>query len=97
MVDGFETGRKTEMATSCRLFGFDLMNPSTVPTTTEKAPVSSLTMEVHVLSPLSAADSEQKSGLSKSYKEKKEQILVSPKETQSRQSCTTSTRTRTKV
>ncbi|KAL5814412.1 hypothetical protein ACOSQ3_025203 [Xanthoceras sorbifolium] len=95
MLDGAETGRKTETATSCRLFGIDLINHSMTSTTMEKAPVSSLTTDGHILSTPSAADSDQKSDFSKAFKEKKE-LLVSPKETQSRQSCT-STRSRTKV
>ncbi|TXG50721.1 hypothetical protein EZV62_023245 [Acer yangbiense] len=97
MHDGPETGKKTETAPSCRLFGFELINRSITSSTMEKAPVSSLTTEGHILSNMSAADSDHKSDFSKAFKETKEQLHVSAKETQSRQSCSTSTRSRTKV
>ncbi|KAK0587476.1 hypothetical protein LWI29_023494 [Acer saccharum] len=97
MHDRPETGKKTETAPSCRLFGFELINRSITSTTMEKAPVSSLTTEGHILSNVSAADSDHKSDFSKAFKETKEQLHVSAKETHSRQSCSTSTRSRTKV
>ncbi|KAI9174253.1 hypothetical protein LWI28_014653 [Acer negundo] len=97
MHDRPETGKKTETAPSCRLFGFELINRSITSTTMEKAPVSSLTTEGHILSNMSAADSDYKSDFSKAFKETKEQLHVSAKETHSRQSCSTSTRSRTKV
>ncbi|XP_031280904.1 auxin response factor 9 [Pistacia vera] len=98
MPDLVEIGRKTEMGASCRLFGIDLINHSTSSTTMEKAAASSVTTERHNLCTLSAGDSDQKSDLSKTFREKKpEQVQVSPKEIQSRQSSSTSTRSRTKV
>ncbi|KAJ0105589.1 hypothetical protein Patl1_17494 [Pistacia atlantica] len=98
MPDRVEIGRKTEMGASCRLFGIDLINHSMSSTTMEKAAASSVTTEGHNLCTLSAGDSDQKSDLSKTFREKKsEQVQVSPKEIQSRQSSSTSTRSRTKV
>lgn len=98
ILEQVETGRKTEMATSCRLFGIELINHSVSSTPMEKALVSSFNTEGQIVSTLSLADSDEKSDLSKSFKEKKqEQLQVSPKESQSKQSCLTSTRSRTKV
>ncbi|KAK3228109.1 hypothetical protein Dsin_007971 [Dipteronia sinensis] len=91
-----EEAKKTETAPSCRLFGFELINRSITSTAMEKAAVSSLTTEVHIHSNVSA-DSDHKSDFSKAFKETKEQLHVSAKETHSRQSCSTSTRSRTKV
>ncbi|KAJ0048489.1 hypothetical protein Pint_14899 [Pistacia integerrima] len=77
MPDRVEIGRKTEMGASCRLFGIDLINHSTSPTTMEKAAASSVTTEGHNLCTLSAGDSDQKSDLSKTFREKKpEQVLT---------------------
>lgn len=95
-----DEGRKSEVATSYRLFGIDLVNHSSSLPPIEKATaqpisVSSGITEGHILSTVSAADSDQKSEISK--EKKPEQLLVSPKEIQSRQSCSTSTRSRTKV
>ncbi|XP_057966799.1 auxin response factor 9 [Malania oleifera] len=103
MLDLIEKGKKVEIATCCRLFGIDLMNHSTSPSPVEKAPrqqfsASSRNAEGHVPSTPSAADSSQKSDISKASNEKKRgQLQLSPKEAQSRQSCSTSTRSRTKV
>ncbi|KAF5734342.1 hypothetical protein HS088_TW16G00791 [Tripterygium wilfordii] len=101
-VGAVEIGRKSETATSYRLFGFDLVNHSTSSTHVEKVPalpisISSTSTEGCGVSSLSAFDSDEKSDISKVSKEKKlEQLHVSPKESQSRQS-STSTRSRTKV
>ncbi|KAK9274996.1 hypothetical protein L1049_022253 [Liquidambar formosana] len=102
IADSIDIGKKVE-TTSCRLFGIDLINHSTSPLV-ERGPaqpisVFSGTNEGHVPSTLSAvADSDQKSDLSKASEEKKQgQLQVSPKETQSKQSCSTSARSRTKV
>lgn len=99
MLDRMDTETKTEMATSYRLFGIDLMNHSMGYTQGEKVPLPSVTTEGHDLGTPSAADSDQKSDLSRASEEKKQehlQVLASPKESQSRQS-STSTRSRTKV
>nr|WGH73283.1 binding protein transporter ARF9B [Mangifera indica] len=98
MTDRVEAGRKTEMAASCRLFGIDLINHSTSSTAVEKAAASSVTTEGHNLGSISAGDSDKKSDLPKTFREKKhDQLQVSPKEIQSRQSSSASTRSRTKV
>ncbi|GAY39327.1 hypothetical protein CUMW_043510 [Citrus unshiu] len=99
LLEQVETGRKTETGTSCRLFGIELINHATSSAPSEKVPVSSLTTEGHIISTISAAaDSDGKSDIAKEFKEKKqEQVQVSPKESQSKQSCLTSNRSRTKV
>uniref|UniRef100_A0A5B6YYP3 Auxin response factor n=1 Tax=Davidia involucrata TaxID=16924 RepID=A0A5B6YYP3_DAVIN len=95
-------GKKSETVSSCRLFGIDLKNPSSAGALlAEKAPVRPVsvpngTTEGHVRSTLSAADSDLNSDLTKVSKEQKQgELQVSPKEVQSKQSC--STRSRTKV
>ncbi|KAA8520972.1 hypothetical protein F0562_011645 [Nyssa sinensis] len=95
-------GKKSEIVSSCRLFGIDLKNPpSAAALLAEKAtvqPVSVLncSTEKHLRINPSAADSDQKSDLTKFSKEQKQgEMLVSPKEVQSKHSC--STRSRTKV
>lgn len=94
-------GRKSDTVASCRLFGFDLKSTSTGVALTEIAPLRPVnvtrgTVEADVPSSLSAGDSEENSGLSKDSKEKQQgQLQVSLKEVQSKQSC--STRSRTKV
>lgn len=99
LLEQVERGRKMETSTSCRLFGIELINHAMSYAPSEKVPVSSLTTEGHIVSTVSAAaDSDEKSDLSKEFKEKKqEQVQVSPKESQSKQSCLTSNRSRTKV
>ncbi|XP_038726163.1 auxin response factor 9 [Tripterygium wilfordii] len=100
-----EVERKSEIATSYRLFGFDLVNHSTSSAHVEKVPpaqpvsISSASTEGHGVSSLSAFDSDEKSDISKVSKEKNlEQLHVSPKESQNRQTSTsTCTRSRTKV
>lgn len=96
--DPSENGKKTETVASYRLFGIDLMKPSTSTTreeefVQEQNGTGGLTEE-HGHSLDSAADSEQKSDLSKVSQENKEN-LASPKDMQSKQG--SSTRTRTKV
>ncbi|XP_021642686.2 auxin response factor 9 isoform X2 [Hevea brasiliensis] len=102
ILDPVEKGRKYEAATSYRLFGIELINRSTssLPVEIEKAPAQLVSISVgptegHVLSTLSAVDSDKKSDVSK--EKKPEQLQVSPKDVQSRQSCSASTRSRTKV
>lgn len=104
ILDPGEKGKKSDTLASCRLFGFELKNHCTSNVPVEKASpvqhisVDSGTTEGLLISGLSAADSDQKSELSKASKEKKqEQAQVSAKEIYSRQSCSTSTRSRTKV
>lgn len=92
--------KKSETVTSCRLFGFDLKAPSAGAIVDDKANVNPVheNAEGHFPSSHSAGDSDQKSDLSKDNitKERQQgQLQVSPKEVQSKQSC--STRTRTKV
>ncbi|CAK9163090.1 unnamed protein product [Ilex paraguariensis] len=93
---------RSDTVASCRLFGIDLISPAPGSSSlVAKAPlkpvcVSNGTGEGHLLSAMSAVDSEQKSELSNDSKEQKQgQLQVSPKEVQSKQSC--STRSRTKV
>ena len=92
--------KKSETVTSCRLFGFDLKAPSAGAVVDDKANVNPVheNAEGHFPSSHSAGDSDPKSDLSKDNipKERQQgQLQVSPKEVQSKQSC--STRTRTKV
>lgn len=96
-----ENGKKTETLASYRLFGIDLMKPST-PTTQEDEYVQEAigtgdsTEELGRSSDSGAADSEQKSDLSKSSQEKRQILqLSSPRDLQSKQG--SSTRSRTKV
>ncbi|XP_065858545.1 auxin response factor 9-like [Euphorbia lathyris] len=92
-VDLVEKGRKSEAATSYRLFGIELMN-NTVASSLPMEKASSATIEGPILSTLSAADSDQKSDVTK--EKKTEQSQASPKDVQSRQS-STSPRSRIKV
>ncbi|GMY30567.1 auxin response factor 9 [Fagus crenata] len=102
LPDPVEKAKKTETATCYKIFGFELINHSTSSPPVEKATtqpvsVSSGSTEGHV-SALSAIDSDQKSDLSKSSKERQpRQLQVLSKEIQSKQNCFTSTRSRTKV
>ncbi|KAM1097455.1 hypothetical protein ACFX15_014361 [Malus domestica] len=102
MFDHVEKEKKTETGTSCRIFGIDFTSHSTCFPAMEKAhpqPISGPTgtTEGRVSNP-SAAESDQKSDLSKASKESKPgQLQLSPKETQSKYSCSTSARSRTKV
>ncbi|XP_022756256.1 auxin response factor 9-like [Durio zibethinus] len=92
-----------ETAASFRLFGIELINHSVSLTQLERAPRQLFTMttgttEGHGPSTLSPTDSDQTSDISKDSKEKKqEQLQLSAKEIRSRQSCSSSTRSCTKV
>ncbi|XWS50116.1 hypothetical protein CRYUN_Cryun12cG0061000 [Craigia yunnanensis] len=101
--DPIEKVKKSETAASCRLFGIELINHSASSTPLEKTPTQLSTMtagttEGHGLGTLSPTDSDQKSDISKDSKEKQqEQLQVSEKEIHNRQSCSNSTRSRTKI
>ncbi|PON34227.1 Auxin response factor [Parasponia andersonii] len=94
-----DRGRKTETASSFRLFGFEMIDHSTNSPTVEKvAPQPNSLSGTTQVSTLSVAESEQKCGISKASKETiPEQLQASSKESQSRQGCSTSARSRTKV
>ncbi|GKV31643.1 hypothetical protein SLEP1_g40315 [Rubroshorea leprosula] len=97
MLDPAEKGRKTEMATSCRLFGIDLINSAARATPSEQAPaeavaVSGGTTEGHGLTIQSICDSDLKSDVSN---DSKGQSQLAVKETNRQGS--NSTRSRTKV
>ncbi|KAG9448225.1 hypothetical protein H6P81_014353 [Aristolochia fimbriata] len=96
ILDSAEKEKKSE---NYRLFGFDLISnvcnaplekPSTGQTSAAPAP-----KDEHDVVTLSVTDSDQQSGLSKSSKEHKQNLQVSPKDSQCKQAC--STRSRTKV
>lgn len=96
-----ENKKKSEAVASCRLFGIDLMKPSTPAPKEEdivqEVKVNNISVEEHGPSSEATTDSEQKSDLSKLSQEKKQSLpLVSPKDTQSKLGGP-STRTRTKV
>ncbi|PIN20150.1 hypothetical protein CDL12_07166 [Handroanthus impetiginosus] len=93
-------GRKSETVAPCRLFGIDLNSPSPVPFYENSSSKSFDTPhdagEVCIPNAVFWGDSDQKSGVSKDSKEqKKGQFEVPTKESQSRQSH--SSRSRTKV
>ena len=86
--------RKPDALASCRLFGFDLKRPSVAPSRLADIPKDN--SELHISSALSSADSEQKSSVSKEFRDsRQDQLQVPTKEVQSRQS--NSSRSRTKV
>ncbi|KAK6158415.1 hypothetical protein DH2020_005729 [Rehmannia glutinosa] len=93
-------GRKSDTVVSCRLFGFDLKSSSQV-ALCENFPLKSVDIpndagDVYIPSTLSSGDSEQKSGVSKEFRDlKQDQLQIPTKEIQSRQS--NSSRSRTKV
>ncbi|KAK8325063.1 hypothetical protein V6Z12_A11G026400 [Gossypium hirsutum] len=101
--DSTEKAKRSETSASCRLFGIDLINHSASSTPLERTPAQLSTMimgitEVPGPSNLSSTYSDQKSEISKDSKEKKlEQLQLSAKENQSMQSCSSFTRSRTKV
>ncbi|XVE58098.1 hypothetical protein DITRI_Ditri04bG0143000 [Diplodiscus trichospermus] len=100
--DPVEKVKKSETAASCRLFGIDLINHSASSSPLERTPTQLYTMttgttEGHGTSTLSYPDSDQKSDISKDSKEKQELLQLPAKENQSKQSCSSSTRSRTKV
>lgn len=90
---GTDARKPDTVAAPCRLFGFDLKSPSLVPLRSIDTPNDA---EVYIPSTLSSGDSEQKSGVSKEFRDvKQDQLQVPTKEVQSRQS--NSSRSRTKV
>ncbi|XP_057802479.1 auxin response factor 9-like [Salvia miltiorrhiza] len=94
LATGSTDVRKPDALASCRLFGFDLKSPSIAPSRLVDIPNDS--GEVHIPSALSSADSEQKSSVSKEFRDlRPDQLQVPTKEVQSRQS--NSSRSRTKV
>ncbi|KAF8393915.1 hypothetical protein HHK36_020116 [Tetracentron sinense] len=103
MLDLIEKGKKPETASGCQLFGIELINNPNTPAPTEKEPTHpicliSSTTEGLITGTLLGPDSDKKLDLLKAEKEQKEGLLqVSLKEFQSKQSCSTSTRSRTKV
>lgn len=99
ILDQTDKGKKTETTGSFRLFGFEMIDRSANSPSVEKVArqpvsVSTVTNEAQV-STLSVAESEQKSDSSKASKEAIREMVS--KETQSKQSCSSSTRSRTKV
>lgn len=86
--------RKPDAMAPCRLFGFDLKSPSLI--TLRSVDIPNDNGEVHILSTLSSAGSEQKSSVSKEFRDQKlDQLQIPIKDVQSRQS--NSSRSRTKV
>ncbi|KAF8380025.1 hypothetical protein HHK36_027494 [Tetracentron sinense] len=98
-----ENGNKPETASGCRLFGIELINNSNTPALAEISPacpisLSSGAIEGPIPTTFGAADSDQKSDLSKASQEQKQVIFQgSLEEIQSKQSCSISTRSRIKV
>lgn len=99
--DQVDKERKTETSNGIFVFGFNLINHCTSSSPIEKAPPQSLCASAEIAelaSTLSAAESDPKSDVSKASKERVAgQFQVSPKESQNKQSCSNSTRSRTKV
>ncbi|KAL1552734.1 auxin response factor 9-like [Salvia divinorum] len=94
LATGCTDVRKSDALASCRLFGFDLKGPSIPPSRLVDTPNDN--GELHIPSALSSADSEQKSTVSKEFRDlRQDQLQVPTKEVQSRQS--NSSRSRTKV
>ncbi|KAL3652814.1 Auxin response factor 9 [Castilleja foliolosa] len=97
VISNHNDGKKSDTIASCRLFGFDLKS-SSAPALNENSTLKSLngSDEAYIPSTLSSGDSDQKSGVSKEFKDLKQDQLQEPtKEIQSKQS--NSTRSRTKV
>ncbi|KAL4394635.1 auxin response factor 9 [Arachis hypogaea] len=97
--DQVDKENKAETATSCRLFGIDLIDHSRNSSAVEKAAAQAVNIHSFTsegcVSTVSKTEAGQKSDASKTGKEKKqEQQQVLPKETQSKQICS---RSRTKV
>ncbi|PSS26273.1 Auxin response factor like [Actinidia chinensis var. chinensis] len=97
-----ERGKKSETYIGCRLFGIDLNNHYINPAHPDKELACPSYASSGAKSPtpvVSEADMNQNADLSKSSKEEAKEVQAErlPKETQSKQGCTTSTRTRTKV
>ncbi|KAH7513714.1 hypothetical protein FEM48_Zijuj11G0010300 [Ziziphus jujuba var. spinosa] len=104
VYDQVDKERKTETSNSVRVFGVDLINHSIHSPPIEKGqkePHQPSCVNTEITewraSTLSAAESDPKSDVSKAPKERVSgQFQVSPKESQSKQSCSNSTRSRTK-
>ncbi|KAE8699876.1 Auxin response factor 9 [Hibiscus syriacus] len=100
--DPIEKLNRSETTASCRLFGIELIDHSASSTPLERTSAQLSTMTTVLAerldpSTLSFTDSDQKSNLSKDSKEKQERQRLSAKEIQSRQSCSSFTRSCTKV
>ncbi|XP_019450246.1 PREDICTED: auxin response factor 9-like isoform X4 [Lupinus angustifolius] len=95
LLDQVDKENKVEVATSCRLFGIDLIDHTRNSPAIEKACVhseniSEITNEGCIRT-LSKTDADHNYDLSKASKERKqEQMQASPKETQSKQICSRS-------
>ncbi|KAL8536396.1 hypothetical protein ACS0TY_011857 [Phlomoides rotata] len=86
--------RQLDAFPSCRLFGFDLKSPSTV--SLKPVDISNDGVELYASSMLSSGDLEQKSCVTKDFRDpKQDHLQVVTKEVQSRQ--INSSRSRTKV
>ncbi|PKI77889.1 hypothetical protein CRG98_001681 [Punica granatum] len=94
-LDPVEKVKKPETASSCRLFGIDLMSHSVSPRPQEKVPVEPLNVSA-VSNEMSVADSSLKPELSKAPKDTNQGQQVWAKESQSKQNVISS-RSRTKV
>ncbi|EXC24693.1 hypothetical protein L484_003135 [Morus notabilis] len=99
ILDQCDKGKKIETTGTFRLFGFEMIDhspnsPSVEKVSRQPISVSTATTEGQV-STLSVAEAEQKCGSSKASKEAIREQLS--KETQSKQSCSASARSRTKV
>ncbi|KAL5989405.1 Arf11p [Asimina triloba] len=99
-----EEGKRPEARNGCRLFGIDLSENPIISPTAERAatpaPIrvsTAATIEECGKAAISAADSDQQSGLSKASKERKQGSQISPKEVQSKQSSSTRSRTKAKA
>lgn len=100
-------GRKTEVASSCRLFGIELINHSKSSVPSERAADQPITAaneitESHAntshVNTLLSSNAEQNSDLPKASKERKLGLLQAPpKEIQHKQNSSTNSRSRTKV
>ncbi|KAF5961975.1 hypothetical protein HYC85_003184 [Camellia sinensis] len=93
-LDLVERGKKSETSTGCRLFGIDLTNNSMRPAHPEKELACPNAVPTPVV--LSEADMTQNVDVLNCSKEQVQSEGL-PKEMQSKQACTNSTRTRTKV
>ncbi|XP_038987156.1 auxin response factor 18-like isoform X2 [Phoenix dactylifera] len=98
LCSNIEKWKKPESSSTCRLFGIDLVNPSS---SIERATAGTISLSSATdEDPLQATtatleDSDRHSGLSKAPKEPIQGLQVFPKEIQNNQNC--STRSRTKV
>ncbi|KAL6322093.1 hypothetical protein AAG906_005027 [Vitis piasezkii] len=98
--DQVEKGKRIEASIGCRLFGIDLTNNSKATALLEMScpSITSSSVKGPISAVVSEADRIQSLDVSKSSNEQKQVVPeASQKETQGRQSCTPSSRTRTKV